>query len=551
MKQTRFANITRPAVIIVVTALLFLLGGLPAYPSSANDDLGEIPKDELLQVFKIDFSNNLNIAQIAYLDIWEIDHSTHTLIAALTPAQADELRRQGYTLTKVSLPEKSPGQVGIGFCYRPVDQLYVDLFSLASSHPGLISVQKIGLSYSQTDLWVAKITNQALIADKPRLFVLANVHGRELITPETAFAFMDTLLQNYGQDPDITALVDWQETYIMLTANPDGHKKTEQNIYPEGWRKNTQPYGACSSLTFGVDLNRNHSFGWGQGLGSSSYPCDLTYSGPAPASEPETQAIENFTRSIFQDQRGPTITDAAPITTTGMLISLHSYGNLILWPWGDRYDQAPNGYGLAALGSKMANFNQYTPTQAINLYPTDGTTDQWAYGELGIAAFTFEIGSNYDGFSPSCDRYHALIDPNVNALVYAARSSYLPFQAGPGPEVANFSVTAPETNHFILTADIDSASNPIQAAELYLDTPPWAAGNGVQIQAADGSFDTNSENINTSLAAVSQNSALTPGVHMIWLRAQTQNGYWGPFRTAFIHVEAKNFIPIIFGAVTP
>ena len=73
--------------------------------------------------------------------------------------------------------------------------------------------------------------------------------------------------------------------------------------------------------TFGVDLNRNHSFKWGCCGGSSSDPCGITYRGPQAASEPETQAFQTHFASVLRDQNGPNGDDelppAAPITTTG------------------------------------------------------------------------------------------------------------------------------------------------------------------------------------------------------------------------------------------
>ena len=540
---------------ILITCLIFLviLIGLSTSPSVAQKRRNSQRSDQI-QVFKINYVNNPDLAKISYLDIWEVDRSSQTLIAAITPSQKSWLLAQGYALTQINPLNSSVSKPNIGVCYRSVSQLYSDLQTQQAAYPDLISLQKIGLSYDNHDLWVAKITNQAISSPKPRLFVMANIHGRELITPETAFAFLNKLLQNYGKDPDITALVDWQETYILITANPDGHIKTEQNISPYGWRKNTQPYGVCSNLDYGVDLNRNHSFTWGQGLGSSNIPCDLTYSGPSAASEPETQAIESFARSIFADQRGPLITDAAPITTTGMLISLHSYGNLILWPWGDSFTQAPNAFGLSQLGFKMAGFNQFSPMQAINLYPTDGTTDQWAYGELGIAAFTYEIGSSSDGFFPTCDRYEALIQPNVNALLFAATSSYTPYQAGSGPEVINMAVTpngVNATNSITLTATLESSTKPIQAAEIYIDIPPWAGGVFQPLQAADGGFDTYSEKIAAVLNLTPNDQRMVPGTHLVWLRSQDIDGMWGPFKVAFVKILGQHFFPVLFGSNNP
>ena len=49
----------------------------------------------------------------------------------------------------------------------------------------------------------------------------------------------------------------------------------------------------------------------------------------------------------------------------------------------------------STLGRKLAYWNGYTPEQAIGLYPTDGTTTDFVYGELGIAAYTFELGTAF------------------------------------------------------------------------------------------------------------------------------------------------------------
>ena len=71
-----------------------------------------------------------------------------------------------------------------------------------------------------------------------------------------------------------------------------------------------------------------------------------------PASDWETLAVQNYVASLFPDQRGPLITDVAPLTTTGILVSLHSYSNLVLWPWGYTNASAPNDTQLAQLATK-------------------------------------------------------------------------------------------------------------------------------------------------------------------------------------------------------
>jgi carboxypeptidase T len=144
----------------------------------------------------------------------------------------------------------------------------------------------------------------------------------------------------------------------------------------------------------GVDLNRNFSFTWNTtgGVGSSGSACNLTYRGPSAGSEPETQALEAYIRSLWPDRRGPGANDAAPADTSGIHLDIHSYSQLVLWPWGETETPAPNGTALQTLGRRLAWFNGYTPQQSIGLYPTDGTSDAPSYGELGVASYTIETG---------------------------------------------------------------------------------------------------------------------------------------------------------------
>jgi len=165
----------------------------------------------------------------------------------------------------------------------------------------------------------------------------------------------------------------------MLQANPDGRKQAEAGFL---WRKNTnQSYCGSTSNSRGVDLNRNFSFSWNStnGQGSSSNQCSATYRGPSGASEPEVQAIESYVRGLWPDRRGTGRNDAAPADTSGIHLDIHSYSELVLWPWGDTSSSAPNGSALQTLGRKFAFFNGYSPMQSVGLYPTDGTTDSVSY----------------------------------------------------------------------------------------------------------------------------------------------------------------------------
>ena len=118
--------------------------------------------------------------------------------------------------------------------------------------------------------------------------------------------FAEYLVNNYATNADATWILDHHEIHIMLHTNPDGRKQAETGL---SWRKNTnQNYCGVTSTSRGADLNRNFAFQWGCCNGSSGSPCNLTYRGPSPASEPEVQAVQSYMRSIFPDQHADPLT---------------------------------------------------------------------------------------------------------------------------------------------------------------------------------------------------------------------------------------------------
>jgi carboxypeptidase T len=399
------------------------------------------------------------------------------------------------------------------------------------------------------DIKVLKLTNSAITGSKPKLFVNSAIHAREYTTAALNLEFARWLVNGYGVNADATWILDHHEVHLMLQTNPDGRKKAETGL---SWRKNTnQAYCGATSNTRGADLNRNFSFSFNStgGQGSSGNQCDLTYRGPSAASEPETQAIEAYVRSLWPDQRGPNLTDAAPRTNSGIHIDVHSYSQLVLWPWGTTSAASGNATDLQTLGRKLAFFNGYTPQQAIGLYPTDGTSDSVSYGELGVAAYTIELGTS---FFQSCTTYNSTIKPqNLNALIYAAKVVRTPYitPAGPDVSVLALSGTASTTGVQVGTAvnltgtatdtrynnsnGVQATQN-IAAAEYYIDTPPWVSGaTPTALVATDGAFNAKTEGIRGTI----NTSSLSVGKHIVYVRSRDAGNNWGPFTAAFLQVN--------------
>ena len=129
-------------------------------------------------------------------------------------------------------------------------------------------------------------------------------------------------------------------------------------------------------LQNGVDPNRNYGEGWG-GIGATMNPYGQTYRGTGPWSEPETQAVHEYTRT-------------RQVTN---LITLHNVAALVLRPPGRHADGlAPDEPRLKELGDAMADATGYTSQYGWQLYDTSGTTEDWNYAAAGTFGYTIEVG---------------------------------------------------------------------------------------------------------------------------------------------------------------
>jgi carboxypeptidase T len=488
------------------------------------------------------------------------------LFILTTPAQVDELRAKGWTVNidqkQTALLNHQQSAKTFNGGYRTVAEMRAFVDSKATAFPNLAEVFTYGQSWEKLqpggaagwDLFGLTLTNKQITGAKPTFFLMAAIHARELATSELALRLIDYLLTGYGVDADVTWLLDEHKIVVVPTSNPDGRVIAEQGFFQ---RKNTNTTngGACSNpptafSQFGVDLNRNTDFKWGTINPPTEPPCGQTFPGPIAASEPETIALQNLVRSLFADQRGPLDTDPAPQTTTGFFLTLHSYSDLVLWPWGWTENVAPNNADLSVIGQKFASYNGFTPMQSTGLYPTSGTTDDWAYGELGIPAMTFEVGpasGACGGFFPpfSCldgGSGGSFWSRNLPAFLYAARIARAPYQLGKGPTPETVTATLTTGNLFDLRVQLSDQFNggqTVTAAEYYIDTPPWRGGTSIAMTAFDGNF-----NNTVEIAAATIGPLF--GRHTILVRGRDASGNWGPVRAVFATGSActENLSPV-------
>jgi hypothetical protein len=493
------------------------------------------------------------------LDVWEFnDREAGFVLALVDEVEWSHLAETGLRheideawTAKVHEPRPFvPAQAaGIpGFpCYRTVEETFATAAQLAADHPDLATWSDFGDSWEKAqslgghDLNVLRLTSSAVPGPKPKLVVTASIHAREYTPAELVTRFAEYLVGQYDVDADATWLLDYHEIHLVLQANPDGRKQAETGKL---WRKNTNKnYCGPTSDDRGADLNRNFSFEWGCCGGSSGAQCSETYRGPSPASEPETQSIQSYVLAELPDQRDDPLSAPAPADATGVYLDVHSFSQLVLWPWG--FSQpAPNHPQLRTLGRKFAFFNDYTPQQAVDLYTTDGTTIDFAYGELGVAAFVFELGT---WFFEDCATFEDQILPdNLAALLYAAKVARTPYLTPAGPDtlqVQALPVLVDVGTPLSLSGVVDDTryengngvepSQAVAAAEYTIDVPPWdARAEPGALAASDGAFDEPVEAVSASV----DTTGLPGGRHTLFVRGRDANGSWGAVSATFFIV---------------
>lgn len=289
--------------------------------------------------------------------------------------------------------------------YHTYAELNSEMHALAAAHPEIASVVSIGQSVEGRELWAMKISDQVgLDEDEPVVVLLGGHHAREWIAVDVPFLIAKHLLENYRTDAAIAQRVDAAEIWLIPLVNPDGHQYSV--IKDRLWRKNRRNNG---DGTFGVDLNRNYGHEWG-GPGSSGDTFSEIYRGPAPFSEPETQAVRNFLEQV------------QPLA----LISYHNFSQLVLYPWGHTNAPAPDVALLDSLAVTMADQIRavhnvrYTPQQSSELYLASGDTTDWLYALLGVPAFTIELRprSSIPGFELPEDQIEPTFQENLPAVLF-------------------------------------------------------------------------------------------------------------------------------------
>jgi len=240
-----------------------------------------------------------------------------------------------------------------------------------------MEMKNIGRTGEGRDIKIVKINSNN--TNLPIIFIDAGIHAREWISPAATLFLIERLTKVLSKGRGKTDIGKYQ-WHIIPLANPDGYEYTRTK--DRMWRKNTvkNPGSSC----IGVDLNRN--FPEGYGIGASTNPCSEVFQGPRPLSELESKTIKNY------------ITSTQNIKAA---ISIHSYGNVLIYPWGYKQTQHPRRSQLASLATDISTAIQqkhgekYQPGTAREVFGlwglAGGATDDWYITQNIEYSYTFEL----------------------------------------------------------------------------------------------------------------------------------------------------------------
>ncbi|CAM4722318.1 unnamed protein product [Leuciscus chuanchicus] len=290
--------------------------------------------------------------------------------------------------------------------YHPLEEIQSWMFEMNRTNPHLVDLFPIGQSYEGRPLYVLQLGKRTR-PFKKAVWIDCGVHAREWIGPAFCQWFVKEALNSYQHDSSMRRLMNQLNFYIMPVFNVDGYHyswKTDRF-----WRKTRSkiPKYHCR----GVDANRNWKVKWCD-QGASLHPCDDTYCGPFPESEPEVKAVAKFLRKHRKQVKA--------------YISIHAYAQMLLYPYSYKYATIPNfncvesaaQNAVSALYSAYGVRYRYGPA-STTLYVSSGSSIDWAYKNGISYAFAFELrDTGYYGFLLP----EALINPTCTETMRAIKT---------------------------------------------------------------------------------------------------------------------------------
>jgi hypothetical protein len=338
--------------------------------------------------------------------------------------------------------------------YKDAAMVEAIVRAFAERYPQLTRLEEIGRSREGRPIVALLISDHAngdVDEGEPAVLLDGAHHGGELISTEIVLDAIERLLVGYGNDDAMTRAVNALAIWCVPLVNVDGNHRYihETRDYD---RKNSADVDDNGRLDGwdGVDLYRQYPVRWGQlgEVGSRSWPYHYRYRGPAAASEPEIVAMmqlaarERFAASI----------------------DFHTASTKVLVPYTDPSMKNPADNEAWAIAEalvqglpKQPSRKRYTVVR--NLYPVDGTAQDWFRFTFGTVALLVEAPQHNPPFGEGRDRNVVGARPLWQRLLATAAD---------GPQVR---VRVVDAAGAPLEASVSIAEQPLREGERWTTRP--------------------------------------------------------------------------------
>ncbi|AGC68495.1 gamma-D-glutamyl-L-diamino acid endopeptidase 1 [Thermoclostridium stercorarium subsp. stercorarium DSM 8532] len=214
-------------------------------------------------------------------------------------------------------------------------------------------------------------------------------HALEWITAPLLMKFAENFCRAYASGYSIRGynvreIWNRSSIYIVPMVNPDGVDLVLEGLKPDNpyyeqllqWNRTGLPFSQVWQANIrGTDLNRNYPASWQDAKAQEEAfgifgPGPTRYGGPSPLSEPETQAMVNFTRQH----------------NFKLVIAYHSQGEVIYWLYKNM--QIPRA---REIGEIFARASGYTLSETPYEAAYAGYKD-WFIEEFRRPGYTIEVG---------------------------------------------------------------------------------------------------------------------------------------------------------------
>jgi murein tripeptide amidase MpaA len=107
--------------------------------------------------------------------------------------------------------------------YHKYDEIRAFLQDCVREYPNLCRVECVGKSYQDREIQMLEITSHATGpgADKPGVYTDGNTHAGEITGCEVILYTIKRMLEAYGKDPKVTALIDTRVFYFIPRVSVD------------------------------------------------------------------------------------------------------------------------------------------------------------------------------------------------------------------------------------------------------------------------------------------------------------------------------------------